>query len=250
MKSKAYEFIGALICPHKCAGCGEVLNLFSEDFDPSATFCPKCRAEWERAKILPCKTCRLAAIECSCVPDVLQDVPVASVFKFGTVASADRLIYLIKRKRLPRVYDFVADELARRIISFSRERDIDLSNSIITYGPRKRNSIIRYGFDHGRTLAEAVAEKLQIPACKTLRRRGNGRDQKKLTKEQRMMNSSNRFVFLKKADVKGKTVIIIDDVITTGATVASCVMAIYENEPEKIVVLCLAKGNKTEKEKN
>ena len=238
-----------LLCPRKCVGCGEIFDLFGNEFDPNAALCKGCRAEWERAKILPCKDCRMAAIECTCVPDILEGLQVVSVFKFGSVQAADSVIYCLKRKRLPRVYDFVADELVRRMMSFVRERNIDLSNAVITHVPRNKKSIVRYGFDHGELLSQAVAARMGISAISTNRRKGNGKDQKKLTKDKRFLNSSNRFELLKNANVKGKTVIIIDDVITTGATIASCAVSIYDGEPEKIIVLCIAKGNKTGKNK-
>ena len=245
--SEIIKMGGHLIYPRKCIGCREIFNIFSEDYDPNVPYCKTCRAEWEKAKILPCNECRVAAIECSCVPEVLEKVAVASLFKFGTVPEADRMVYTIKRKRLPRVYGFAADELAHRMISFSRERGIDLSNAVITYVPRSKRSIVRYGFDHGKLLSIAVAERLGLPFLTTTRRKGRGKDQKKLSKSQRLINSAGRFRLIMSSDVKGKTVIIIDDVITTGSTVASCAGAIYEGEPERIVILCLAKGNKTVK---
>ena len=244
MRSDFIDTLNHLIRPRKCVGCREIFNLLGKDFDPNAVFCPLCRSEWERAKILPCSSCRLAAIECTCVPDILKSIPVASVFKFGTVLSADRVIYLLKRSKLKRVYGFAANELAARMISFGRERDLDLSNAVVTHVPRSRRSITKYGFDHGKLLSVSVAERLGIPACSTVRRIGRGKDQKKLSKEQRLNNSSNRFELLRSADVKGKTVIIVDDVITTGATAAACAAAICEGKPQKIVVLCIAKSNK------
>ena len=44
--------------------------------------------------------------------------------------------------------------------------------------------------------------------------------------------------------------IIVDDVITTGATMAACAVAIYDGEPENIVMLSLAKSGKTRKKRD
>ena len=191
----------------------------------------------------------MAAIECSCVPDLIDGIHVVSLFKFGAVREADRLVYSLKRKRLPRIFEFAANELANRMISFCREKNLDVSNAVITHVPRRKSSVIKYGFDHGRALAEKLSEKLGLPFVELLDRRGRGREQKKLTVEKRFLNSSNRFALLKNADIKEKTVIVVDDVITTGATVAACAVALYDGEPENIVVLCLAKSTKLRKSK-
>ena len=243
------ETVKHLLFPHKCVGCREKFNIFDSDFDPDAVYCSKCRSEWEKAKILPCTDCRMASIECTCVPDILEGLDVVSLFRFGTVLAADRMVYSMKRKPLPRVFAFAADELARRTVSYCRERKIDLSNAVVTFVPRSERSVKRYGFDHGKLLSRAVAEGLRLEHTELLRRRGRSIDQKKLTVDKRFRNSSNRFELLKDADVRDKTVIIVDDVITTGATSAACALAIYDGEPGRIMVLCLAKGGKTRRKK-
>ena len=213
-------------------------------------YCKNCRAEWERAKILPCPDCRQAAIECSCVPELIENFTVVSLFKFGTLLEADRLVYSIKRRKLPRTYKFAADELASRMLSYCRENGLDLSDAVVTHVPRSKRSTSRYGFDHGKLLAEAVAERLALKHLTLLRRNSRrGRDQKKLSAAERIINASHKFKLLKDIDIKGRTVLIVDDVITTGATVGSCAGALYEGEPDKIIVLCLAKNRKFKKER-
>ena len=125
-----------------------------------------------------------------------------------------------------------------------------LSNAVVTYVPRNKRSVVTYGFDHGRLLAETVAEKLGLPIVMLLRRRRGGRDQKKLTVAKRFDNSSNKFELLPSISLRNKTVIIVDDVITTGATMAACAVAIYDGEPENIVMLSLAKSGKTRKKRD
>ena len=239
-----------LVFPHKCIGCRKILNVFDSEYDKMTVYCKNCRAKWERSKILPCSDCRHAAIECSCVPELIENLTVVSLFKFGTVLEADRLVYSVKRRRLPRVYKFAADELANRMLSYCRENVLDLSNAVVTFVPRSKRSIARYGFDHGKLLAETVAERLGMSCAALLRRNSSkGRDQKKLSAAERIINASHKFDFLKNSDIKGMTVLIVDDVITTGATVGSCAGALYEGDPEKIIVLCLAKSDKVFKKK-
>ena len=133
-------FFECLLFPHKCVGCKEKFNVFATDFDRNAVYCANCRVIWERVKILPCPACRMAGVECRCVPDILDGLDVASLFRFGHEMEADRLVYCLKRKKLSRVFGFAAEELAVRMRSFSRERMIDLSNAIITHVPRNNRS--------------------------------------------------------------------------------------------------------------
>jgi len=79
------------------------------------------------------------------------------------------------------------------------------------------------GDDHGRELCEAVARHARLPAQQLLVRAGNGHTQRGLNREKRLQNLTKSIRCNRTIDVP---VVIIDDVLTTGATVSACTEAL------------------------
>lgn len=244
--------IRKLIFPPKCVGCGEKFNIFAVGYDEKEVYCINCRAEWERTKISPCNTCKKACIDCYCVPDPLNGTVAISLIKFGRSYSSDRLIYALKRRNNERIFDFASSELARRLKTYMWEFKKDGSEMVITHVPRKPSSVSTYGFDHAERLACGISERTGISAVTALKRRRGGKDQKKLDAGDRIKNSLDRFVLIDDAIplLKDKTVIIVDDVITSGATAAACIQKLRACGACEIIVLSIAKSSIPRKKKD
>lgn len=91
--------------------------------------------------------------------------------------------------------------------------------------PATRKAKSARGFDHGRALANAVSEYLGLP-CETLLFAGRAKDQRDLDRQQRFRNACNRFSPC--GPCKGKDVLLVDDVYTTGATLCAATDALME----------------------
>ena len=79
------------------------------------------------------------------------------------------------------------------------------------------------GYDQSQVLAEAVARELNLPLVKVLRKHRHTKPQSKLkTVDQRRANILNAYRVLTPELIRGKRVLILDDVITTGATSSEC----------------------------
>ena len=76
----------------------------------------------------------------------------------------------------------------------------------------------RRGFDHGEELAAAVACRLELDVAPLLAR-PRSRDQRALARRDRLANMEGRFIPLPSASAP-PSVIVVDDVYTTGATLA------------------------------
>jgi len=244
--------IKKLIYPPACVGCGEIMNIFSPAYNDSDAYCPSCRAEWERAKVSQCAVCGMANLDCSCVPELLKNEKIVSIVKFGHVQAVDRLVFALKRSKNKRVFGFITKELAHRLFLYMREYKKEISETVITYVPRNPSSVAVYGHDHAKMLARGVSEILNIGLASSLKRKRGGAAQKKLTAEERLNNAGGRFVLREGADEKlrGKTVVLVDDVVTSGATCAACIEHLKKCEPENIVILSIAKRNADPKRKN
>lgn len=94
----------------------------------------------------------------------------------------------------------------------------------IVYVPMTRKAVRRRGYNQAELLAESLSERTQIPVLKDgLIKDKETAEQKTLSKKERAVNLAGCFKVGNRAAVKGKTVILVDDVLTTGATAdAAC----------------------------
>ncbi len=237
-------FLSELLFPPKCVGCRERLDIFDDRRRSDDVFCPKCRAEWEREKLEGCPSCGVAAVDCACCPPTLKRkyVDCISLIKFGRTLSADRLIYTLKKRKLEKAFSFAADELARRFELYCYRYNVDLSEAIFTNVPRKSSSVAAYGFDHAKLLSEMTAKLTGNRYSELIVRRGRSRDQKKLSGEARRRNVERLFAIIPDADLKGRTVVLVDDVVTTGNTAYQCIRALRKRGVSKVVLLSIARA--------
>ncbi len=94
---------------------------------------------------------------------------------------------------------------------------------VVTWVPARTRDIHRRGFDHAEVLARGVAERLGLPRDRLLQRRGVQRDQAGLDRLQRLSNLAGAF---HTPGAVGDRVLLVDDLVTTGATAASCAGAL------------------------
>jgi ComF family protein len=112
---------------------------------------------------------------------------------------------------------------------------------LITFVPLHPLRFLRRGYNQAEVLAKTASAQLNIACRRTMRRRRYNITQTKKNAEKRKAAVVNLFEILKKADVCGKTVILIDDVCTTGSTVGECGKVLYEAGAKEVIVLVLAK---------
>ena len=116
---------------------------------------------------------------------------------------------------------------------------IDYVAAVPLHSSRERGR----GFNQARLLARPVAEMHGVPLldARDLRRVRKTRPQVGLTGVERMANI-NAQVFWAGEAVKGKGVLLIDDVLTTGATVSACARALKDAGASPVFVVVLAAG--------
>jgi ComF family protein len=119
----------------------------------------------------------------------------------------------------------------------------------ITYIPISDKRFAERGFDQSEVVARNVAERAEIKCVSLLRRDRQGGTQSKFNRKERLENSVNRFC-LNESVVNGigfdrnKTVLLIDDILTTGATMQESALILKANGWEKIVGAVIATGRK------
>lgn len=107
--------------------------------------------------------------------------------------------------------------------------------------PRHWWQRLRRGSSSATILAEVWAENLAVPLVSALRKVRNTAPQATLTATKRRTNLTGAFVS-RRHDLAGATVLLADDIMTTGATANECARALLAAGVSRIVVAVLARG--------
>lgn len=97
------------------------------------------------------------------------------------------------------------------------------------------------GFNQSRLLAAAVAQRYGVAVTDALRRGRATPAQAGLTNARRRENVAGAFTVRRKAAVAGRRVLLVDDVMTTGATATACATALKRAGARRVALLTLAR---------
>lgn len=131
--------------------------------------------------------------------------------------------------------------LANFLIEIIKESEIDID--IICYIPMIRKDERKRGFNQCKLIANEIGYNLNIPVSNCIKKVKHTKEQKKLTKEERIKNLIGAFEVKSNEDIKNKRVLLIDDVMTTGATIGECTKILKKSGVKEIIVLTIAKSN-------
>ncbi len=110
--------------------------------------------------------------------------------------------------------------------------------------PRRGVSVRNYGYDQVEKPCRMMCKNSNgsLRFMRLVARKGLSKEQKKLTKTQRIDNTAGSFKVIKK-DVP-KNILIVDDIVTTGSTASACAAEILKQRKDaSIKVACLASRN-------
>jgi competence protein ComFC len=109
----------------------------------------------------------------------------------------------------------------------------------VTWVPLSRRRRSRRGFDQAELLAGAVARALGIPTARLLRRVRDTRAQARLAGSDRRSALRGAFAAVRPAP---PSVLLVDDVVTTGSTAAACAEVLRSAGAERVDVLAAARS--------
>lgn len=110
---------------------------------------------------------------------------------------------------------------------------------VVTWVPLSRRRRARRGFDQAEVLARAVAERLHLPVRPLLVRARDTRAQARMTGPQRRRALGDAFAA--RGGFDGR-VLLIDDVLTTGATASACARVLRRAGARRVTVLTAARS--------
>ena len=118
-----------------------------------------------------------------------------------------------------------------------QDKDIDYIIPV----PIHENKIKSRGYNQSNLLAEQLSKMINIPVLdNVLLRIKETKSQTKLSFAERQENLESAFKVLNKSKIKGKSILLIDDVLTTGSTASHCSKCLLEAKAKEVVVLTIA----------
>jgi ComF family protein len=110
--------------------------------------------------------------------------------------------------------------------------------------PLHRSRLRRRGFDQAALLARAVSSRMGRFAPGILRRTRATPTQSRLSRQTRRTNVVAAFVATRSTALAGRSVLLVDDVFTSGATADSCSEALIAAGAARVEVLTLARATR------
>ncbi len=131
--------------------------------------------------------------------------------------------------------------LAKPLIRFMDNLIIPEGVDMVVPVPLHKKRLIERGFNQSALLAKAFADNRGLPFDPlVLRRKVHNPPQSQLKRAERIKNVHN--IFDATGNVEDKTIVLFDDVITTGATVNECAKALKSRGSAQVYVVALARA--------
>ncbi len=224
---KAISNLFNLFFPRKCNHCGNNLDKTEAEVCKKCLFeipktnfhtdleNPVCKSFWGRVKV------EFASSE----------------FYFTQKSILQNLLHHLKYHNKKELAFELGKYMGTRLLSRNTFKDCDILIPVPLHPSKKK----KRGYNQSEWIAKGLSEKLNIPLdTTTLLRHINSKSQTKKSRDERWENVRSAFNVRKTDDFSAKHILLVDDVITTGATIEACAARLIENLGVKLSIVSLA----------
>lgn len=218
------------LLPGKCILCSAATNRYLD-------LCLNCETDLPRSPN-PCWQCGLTTAEGQeiCGSCLIHPPPFSHCFAALEYSPpVDRLIHQFKNQQKIMFGKVLATVLSEQYL----RHHMVFPDAWIPV-PLHKDRLKHRGFNQALEIAEVLADTTQVPvnprACRRITDTG---DQKSLSAKQRKQNMKN--VFTVDFPLNGETIGIIDDVVTTTATVSELTRLLLKHGASDVQIICLAR---------
>ncbi len=227
------------LLPPACAGCGG--SAGEEVRAGEGPVCRNCRLRLPRVPLPVCTRCGAplgtgmapSCLECEDWPELLASAYAASLLE----SPARELVHALKYQGWRGAGGFMGTEMARRA------GDQVLKAHCVVPVPTSRHNLRRRGYNQAEVIAAALAAELGKPLLDCLERLTQKGTQTALNPMQRRANVSGAFAVVEGfADrLAGRRLLLVDDVITTGATIVAAARALGSGSPQSVTAYAFSR---------
>lgn len=221
-----FKFVVDIFLPNRCAVCSKVIRWDRE-------MCRSCAEKIERVADSVCPVC--AKKQCLDHASLRFD---RTVCLYSYEEPCITGIYQLKFARTVSFAKHSAGELAKVLEKRGLAQQID----VVTCVPMSRRKKRKRGHNHAEVIANYLAKQLGKPLDVSLLVHSNTMtDHHKLLGSERAENARNSFAIAEKhGDISGKTVLLCDDVYTTGATMNACADCLKRLGAKSVIAAAIA----------
>ncbi len=215
-----------LIYPEACAACEEIL------LEGEKIICTNCQfdlpeTDFEKYADNPMFKVFLGRVE-------IQQA--TALYYFNKDSKVQNLIHKLKYQNRKEVGVYFGNLLGERIVKSTFFDDID----IVIPVPIHQSRLKIRGYNQAEIIARTVAKKIDIPLLtKALFRTDKSESQTKKSRIQRWQSMQNAFKADNTKEIAAKHILLVDDVMTTGATLEVCAHELLKNGAAKISIATL-----------
>ena len=216
-----------LIFPQICAGCNQHLQLHEQ------SICVECINQLPYTNELAAKNYVANQIK------ALQ--PVSGVFAmtyYNANSRMESLIHQLKYNNRQDVGEQLGELLAKAVANQIPELDVIIP---VPLHPKKEK---KRGFNQSVCIAKGLSKELELPILtNAFVRTRNTETQTKKSRIDRFANVSNAFAVIDSEQIKGKRIVLLDDVITTGSTAVTCAEVLFAAGADEVFIAAVAKAD-------
>lgn len=221
--------LASFVFPNRCLLCGEIVEYYVD-------ICSQCRQDLYYAEPPFCQKCGRGLRYDLCGGREYAFVRNISMIYYTGKAKKGLVSFKAKGERS------TAAGFAKLILPLVKKEYGGISFDYITNVPITKKQKIKRGFNHQQLFALELGRSLGIRYKDIIDKIRDTRPQHSLELEQRLTNLRDAFSIKPDINLKGKTVLLCDDMFTTGATLDECSKVMREKGAEVYTVTIAITG--------
>ncbi len=242
------EKLRHVLYPQRCIGCDAITgNLSAHQY-----LCKNCLPVWKHAIMAACPDCGQSNITCRCRPSAWINRPQTACYHLASYHEpmVQKLLFQIKSRKDADINSFIGGQTALLCEQAIRDADnFTRDQWIITYAPRTPEKYLDTGIDQAAALSRSAAQKTGLPFVKVFMHRRHQSAQKELSSAQRAENAYSGYRLMPHMpNIAGKSVLLFDDIITTGSTMAACIDLLFSAGVMYVACITVAKTYRQQSE--